>query len=144
MDPTAKRMAVSSGATIKIWDDASENATPDFGRIEDTLEFTEDGSSIYVRTGRDTFTLFDINSNQKISQFDGPSGSVSISPDKSQIVSCGDGVVVWDVEYGIPVLTLSNDDDFISVDWSPSPDNQRIAAGRRDGSVKIWTLPQRP
>ena len=108
---------------------------------------------MYVTTGRERFGLYDIESSQMIRDFAGPRGAVAISPDEKYIVSCGEGVIIWDVEGGLPLITLSDstDGDFVAVDWSlgespensseRSPRNQRIVAGRTDGTVHIWTLP---
>ena len=106
----------------------------------DTLAFTNDGQSIYT-SGGDRFGLYDAESSQVIDEFNGPAGAVAVSPDKKHVVSCGNGVVIWDIKGHLPLVTLSEagERDFISVDWSP--DHKRIAAGRDDGSVYVWTLP---
>ena len=61
---------------------------------------------------------------------------------EDQIVS-GDysgKVIVWDVASQEPLITLTDGEQRImSVDWSS--DGRRIAVGKEDGMIQIWTLP---
>jgi WD40 repeat protein len=145
--PKGQFVAVAAGGTVSVWDTRTGIRMPRIrgkGRIEDTLAFNRHGDKVFVTTGADKFALFDIKLQNWIRDFVGPTGHVAISPDDRQIVSSGDGVVVWDVETGLPMISLSGTDsnDFVSVDWCPR--NRRIAAGKNDGSVHIWSLPIRP
>jgi WD40 repeat protein len=145
--PEGYRVAVSGGlGNVRRWDTRARqelSRLPNRGSSEETLAFTDDGRAIYV-CGQEVFGLYDAESGQMIREFAGPSGAVALSPDQTQMVSCGDGVVVWDVASGLPLITLSsaNDGDYIAVDWSP--DKARIAAAREDGTVHLWSLPTAP
>jgi len=142
VSPDGFRVAIGSGGTGGIWDlrTSSFKEVSMSPRIAETLEFTSDGNRLYAATGREHFRLFDFEGEEAEVDFVGPSGQISMSEDQRYIVSSGEGVVIWDVASGIPIITLSNDKslDFISVGWSA--DGQRVAAGRVDGSVHIWTL----
>jgi len=145
--PEGYRVAASGGlGNVRRWDIRSQQEQPRLpngGSSEETLEFTEDGRAIYI-CGRDTFGLYGAESGQMIREFSGPSGAVALNPGQTQLVSCGDGIVVWDVASGLPLITLSSvsDGDYIAVDWSP--DNTRIAAACEDGTVHLWSLPTAP
>ena len=142
--PDGYQVAASGGlSNVRRWDTRSQEELPKLpngGSSEDALAFTDDGRAVYL-CGRDTFGIYDAESGQRISEFAGPSGAVALSPDQTQMVSCGDGIVVWDVASGLPLISLSSADDgeFAAVDWSP--DNTRIAAAREDGTVHLWSLP---
>jgi WD40 repeat protein len=145
--PDGYRVAASGGlGSVRRWDTRSQQELPKLpnrGSSEETLAFSDDGHAIYV-CGQETFGLYDAESGRTIREFAGPSGAVALSPDQTQLVSCGDGVVVWDVASGLPLITLSsaNDGDYVAVDWSP--DDARIAAAREDGTVHLWSLPTAP
>ena len=142
--PHGHRVAVGQGGDIRIWDTRTkqevEPRLPKHERTTDTLAFSDDGDRLFAIVGNDRFTLFDITTKQALPGFSGPFGAMAMSPDEKNIVSCGDRLVIWDVESGLPLITLADavDGDFVAVDWSP--DNQRIAAARNDGTVHIWEL----
>jgi WD40 repeat protein len=141
--PQGNRVAIGSGGGVVLWDTRSENNPLELNfkkRVAETLSFTHDGRHLFVTTGREGFRIVDLETQQAVREIVGPAGEVAISPDKKFIVSSGDGVVIWDIESGIPLITLSKHLEHISVDWSSNLDNPRIAAGRRDGTVDIWPL----
>ena len=145
--PGGRKVAVAQGGDLRIWDLLARQEMPRLlkpGRATETLTFSRDGSRIHAIGNEEDFALFDIDSTQALQRFSGPSGALAVSPNEKQVVSAGEGVVVWNIESGLPLLTLSNgdQDDYRSVDWSP--DNRRIAAGSDDGTVRIWTLPVVP
>ena len=140
--PSANRVAVSGGYKVWRWNTLTKEELPNVrpkGGTEETLALTEDGRGLYT-SGRERFGLYDTESAKAIREFAGPTGAVAVSPDKKHVVSCGRGVVIWDMEHGLPIVTLSDTDEtnFIAVDWSP--DHRHIAAAKDDGSVTIWTL----
>jgi WD40 repeat protein len=145
--PTGRHVAVSGGlGAVRLWDTENRREMTGLamrGSAEDGMGFTADGAEIYF-SGQEYFGLYHVESDKLRAEFGGPVGGVAVSPDKRQVVSCGNGVVVWDIENGLPTITLSDpgEGDYVSVDWSG--DKTRIAAGRADGSVHIWRLPIRP
>jgi WD40 repeat protein len=142
--PDGNRVALSGGlGEVRLFDMRTQEEQVSLGNrvnADETLAFTADGSAIYV-SGQGRFGLYEADSSRDHPEFTGPTGPVAVSPDKQHVVSCGDGVVIWDIPYKQPVITLSyaNDGEFVSVDWSQG--ENRIAACRKDGSVQIWTLP---
>ncbi|MEZ5327969.1 MAG: WD40 repeat domain-containing serine/threonine protein kinase [Verrucomicrobiales bacterium] len=144
--PRNHYVALAQGWDIRVWDTrAKREVTPQLpsgGRASEAMGFLPNGSRIYAVSDEENFEIFDIQSNQRVRWVTGPFGALDLSPDEQYIVSCGGGLVIWDIENRLPIITLSEAPDFMSVAWSP--DNQRIAAGRADGSVLIWTLPTHP
>ena len=71
--------------------------------------------------------------------------SIAIDPDEKQIVA-GDTfgrVIIRDVASDQPLVTPTDEGQLItSVDWSS--DGRRIVAGKKDGTLQIWTLPSSP
>ena len=52
-------------------------------------------------------------------------------------------VIVWDVESQSRLVTLAQADEGVSaLAWSP--DGRRIVAGKEDGTLGGWTLPEVP
>lgn len=140
--PRGECVAVFGGFKVKRWNTLTKESLPALKKqssAEETMAFTEDGRHIYL-SGRERFGLYENESARLIRGFAGPTGAVAVSPDKKHVVSCGRGVVIWDMEHGLPIVTLSDTDEtnFIAVDWSP--DHRHIAAAKNDGSVTIWTL----
>ena len=142
---------------IEIWDLPSQARVCSLARGLNvaSLAFSGDGRSLYVgaRANRSydfaKLIEFNVTTGQPAEHFLGVTGtvatSIALSPGGNQIVS-GDSlgrVVVWDIATQLPLLTLINDGHAIrSVDWSS--DGERIAAGKADGTVQIWTLPRLP
>jgi len=113
------------------------------------VRFTNDERQIYVvmdENQRRTLKLLDLERNevlQTFKRFTGAITALAASPDGRNVVTADTSgkVIVWDVESASPLVTVFNDPgvQVLSLDWSP--DKQRIAAGCKDGTAPIWTLP---
>ncbi len=147
---TRAAIAFHQDYNVNIWDTRTKNLThtlPTPGRWPSIVMFTEDESLLYVGCEGGKLTVFDVESREEIRQFNGHTGKIQaicLSPDENQIVSSDSSrTIVWDVESAQPLITLANTAPAVrSLDWST--DNRRIAAGRSDGTVQIWSLPASP
>jgi WD40 repeat protein len=108
--------------------------------------FSDDGKHVYVGGNDGLLVRISTASNTKQARFVGHSGyltAIAIGPAERQVVA-GDSfgqIIVWDVATAQPLVTLEVGDQFInSLDWSA--DGRRIVAGKEDGTVHIWTLPE--
>ncbi|MCA9211436.1 MAG: protein kinase [Planctomycetales bacterium] len=128
-------------------DKSAAHTLPTPGRWPSVMLFTRDESQLYVGCDGGKLTLIDVDSGEEVRQFTGHTHKIqamSLSPDEKQMVSSdASRVIVWDVENAQPLITLTSGGPAVrSLDWSP--DDQRIAAGRIDGTVRIWSLPKSP
>ena len=141
---------------IEVWDTQTATLISrhlSVGNFTERLAFSSDGDRIFVagRGGllaeRHLETQYQPGTNS-VKLFLGHRDIVSaiaLSPNEQQIVS-GDfsgRVVIWDVESGRALVTLADGGKRVTgLDWNS--DGRRIAAGKEDGTVQIWTLPRSP
>jgi len=153
MSPHNARVAVVfySELRAEIWDiriRSKINSVLVPGPTVGQIVFSNDGNSLYVGSPGGRIVEIDIGSGRETKRFNGHTDSVraiALSPAEDYLVSGGDSgcIIVWDIASEQPLVTLADaGQSVISLDWSS--DGRRIAAGKEDGTVPIWTLPDSP
>jgi WD40 repeat protein len=116
----------------------------DAGNIRVRLAFSPDGKILASGGSDKTIILWDVNTQQSISQplvgHRGYVKSISFSPDGKQLVSASEtSIILWDVDFQRPIgepLTAHssaiNEVSFISPNL--------LVSGSNDGSVILWNL----
>ena len=135
-----------------IWSTAPVRRISQFvtsGHWMKRLIFSGNADCLYVGGTGGLLIEVDVATGKIAREYVGHVGTVlgiATSPDGRQLVS-GDyssgQVLLWDLASGQQVLTLATGGaGIVSLDWSSN--GQRIVAGKRDGTVQLWTLPGSP
>jgi WD40 repeat protein len=111
--------------------------TPDSERLL-YVSSSRDVVSIDVPTGREVFRFPTLAQGHIRTWTDFP--NIALSPDGTTLAmvsASGLGVDLWDPKNGRLMLTTPDEDGTVSwLAWSP--DSQRLAVARTDGSVAVW------
>lgn len=143
-----KLASAGSDGTAKVWnlEDASaepvtlgEHKGPVYG-----VAFSPDGKKLATTGWDGTVRIWDAANGsqlQTIKAHDGDAWSVSFGNNGKWVASAGqDSVKVWDVATGAEVFAYRGSRSFHIVRFAK--DGTTLAAGGRDGTVKVWELPK--
>lgn len=149
--PDGTRLAsAGSDGTAKVWNwvdsDAapltlSEHKGPVYG-----VAFSPDGTKLATTGWDGTVRLWDVQQDRgevlrTIKAHDGDAWSVCFGGGGKWLASAGqDGVRVWDVATGAEVFSFRGRRGFHTIRFAK--DGTTLAAGGRDGAVRVWELPK--
>ena len=144
-----QRLATAD-SIAKLWDVATGREIQTFrghtGEIQDVVFSPDDRILATGSNGDQTVKLWDVASGREISTlsgFDGGTGnSVAFSPDGRLLgIARRQNVVLLDVNTQQETITLENPAQVLAIAFSR--DGKSLAAGLKDGQVKLWDLPNR-
>jgi hypothetical protein len=147
--------SAGSDGTVKVWDLREVDWTSRTNDVK-AINLAEHHGAVYgvtfcpnckllATTGWDgTVRLWDAatgDQKKMIKAHDGDAWSVSFGNGGKWVASAGqDGVKVWDTETGAEVFSYRGSRAFHVVRFAKN--GTTLAAGGRDGSVKVWELPR--
>lgn len=142
--PDGRKLIMSTGDSVKIWDIASKKISLEFDTDEpvDVLAISPDGSEVIVREDRSNLKLFSLVSLELIRSFSGSSilddvDSVIFSPDGSLVASVSEQLRIWDAENGQLVHALGDMSDWGRTSFIPA-EYAQIAPGEVTDDSKLW------
>jgi WD40 repeat protein/class 3 adenylate cyclase len=142
------RLATAGGASIKIWDTHTGQATltlpPVEGLLAYAVTFSPDGKHLAVGFRVGSANVWDAATGQKLFDLSGHTGSVrhiEYSPDGTRIATASaDGTArLWDAATGVEQFALTGQTGQVT-GLAFSPDGARLATGSRDGTVRVYAL----
>lgn len=106
------------------------------------ITFDPDGSH-FGRTARNGYEFLDAQTGKLSFTFGNTSSldsaEIAISPDRSLLISAGNGIQAWDLRTRTQICELTGHQRQVtSVDLAP--DNSFLASGSLDGTVALWDL----
>ncbi len=133
----------SNDGTAKVWDALTGRELLTLTGHKDLVfgfDFSPDG--IHIATSSFDFTaqIWDAKTGKSLHTFEYSNWifSVSFSPDGKHLAGGSGGVaIVWDVNTGKQVFTLTNHNDMVD-QVVFSPDGTRIATASLDGTARLW------
>jgi WD40 repeat protein/serine/threonine protein kinase len=148
--PDGTQLATASfDGHVRLWD-ATTGALIHALRHEDRalrIEWSPDGRHLASGSADHTVALWDVATGARLhslAQDDVPQNLV-FSPDASRLLVCGarDGVQLWDTSRGALVAKLHPAGSWAAERSSASvcdysPDGREVAAGDREGAVRLW------
>ncbi len=161
ISPDGQTIASGSYKTIKIWNLSSgqeiRTLTGHFKTVF-SVAISPDGQTIASGSDDKTIKIWNLFTGQEICTLTGHSDSVrsvAISPDGQTIASSSDDktIKIWNLSSEQEIRTLTGHSDSVrSVAISPdgqtlasgsfSLDEQTLASGSGDNTIKIWRLPK--
>jgi WD40 repeat protein len=141
-DPTAPRLAgAAENGEVIIWDLNSGEKELDF-KASDTwisfLAFSPDGRKL-ATASRDGAEIWDASDGKSIQAFPGAEAlSVCFSPDNRRLLATdtNNRAVIWDLERGEIIVSVSHDDYIWGCTFSPN--GKRFATASSDNIARIW------
>jgi WD40 repeat protein len=151
--PGGKQLVTASNdGTARLWEITSRREVTNlvFGTVEPEWTYSAvlspDGRTLITYTGarQTTISLWGIPSAQRLDRFEFDLDCLAFSADGRTVAAAGqDGIQLWDMaHWKRPIHPIAppgggHVDDVFSLVFTP--EGGRIAAGRGDGTVRIWS-----
>ncbi len=147
--PDGKQLAsAGSDGTVKLWNWTDPTAEPVGLELHKGpvygIAYSPDGKTLATTGWDGTVRIWDVAKGEQlhtIKAHDGDAWSVSFGNGGKWVASAGqDGVKVWDIATETEVFSYRGRRAFHVVKFAK--DGTTLAAGGRDGSVRVWELPK--
>ncbi len=148
--PDGATLATRSGDhTVRLWDAVSgapKATLTGHGNSVTSVAYSPDGATLATGSRDGTVRLWDAVSGTPKATLTGHTGyvySVAYSPDGATLATAGgrDGTVwLWDAVSGTHKATLTGHGNSVT-SVAYSPDGTTLATVSRDGTVRLWELP---
>jgi WD40 repeat protein len=141
-------LLASAGAdqTIRLWDTKTWTEVATLRGHEDEvycLAFSTDGRRL-ITGGKDgSVRLWPVPPAKRppaVWVMREPCGRLAMSPDGRRLVSVGSDYVLWDLDTGEKLATLTELRGFRGAHCAFSPDGRQLLAGGRNGKIRIWNF----
>jgi WD40 repeat protein/serine/threonine protein kinase len=135
--------SAGSDQTIRLWDTKSWAPVATLRGHEDEMycvAFSPDGRRLISGDKDGSVRLWQIPPAKRpsaVSVLPGTWGTLAISPDGRRLVTVGEDYVLWDLDTGEKLATLTELRDYrAACDFSP--DGRQLLTGGQHGKIRIW------
>ncbi|WP_264051656.1 toll/interleukin-1 receptor domain-containing protein [Mycobacterium parmense] len=154
VSPDGQQIVTCDGGNIRFWNPRTGQLLATIGGGADVSQVTFDRSGNLLAAGRDdgSVAVYDTATRNLhipvmlVKGRDGnpaPAWAVAFSPDEHSIAVGSFGVQLWNVDTGAldrAIRVGSGRIDAVINVVAFSPDGERVATGRNDGSVQLWEV----
>jgi WD40 repeat protein/serine/threonine protein kinase len=135
--------SASADQTIRLWDTKTWAAVATLRGHEDevySLAFSMDGRRLMTGGKDGSVRLWQIPPVERppaLRELREPCNNFAISPDARRLVTVGDDYVLWDLDTGEKLATLTGLRG-VQAGCDFSPDGRQLLVGGRNGKIRIW------
>ena len=135
--------SASSDQTIRLWDMKTRSTIAVLRGHDDEiycLAFSSDGKKLLSGAKDGSVRLWNVSPTQRspaLRVLREPCGYFMIAPDSSRVVTLGEDYVVWDLNTGEKLETISALRGY-QAGYDFTRDGRKLLAGGRNGKVRIW------